>query len=507
MKKENYKIIFCNPPYYQFIKVPFVYQNLGLGYLAANLKANGYGNVKIYQFDAPSTVAGISKNFETFEEYDPNWGESYYREMNDSNNPIWLEIKEVLEKENPDILGITSMTPQAESARILARIMKDINPKTTVIQGGIHTSLMPKEVLSKSPVDIVALTEFDLHITQLVDHIRKGLPLDKVPNIGYKNEKNEIIITQRVQALQNIDETHHPVREIHTIGENKPTIPFLMPMMTSRGCPFNCTFCARLSLVGRNVRYRSAEDVVEEIEMLYKKYRIRNIIFEDDTFTLNKPRLLKIFELLKEKKLDISWECQSKVNVLNKELIKLLKDNGCERISIGAESGNQEILDSINKKQTVEQIREVSKLIREAGINLSPFFMVGYPNETKESIEDTFNLLKDIDCYTAHVYPLVPMPGSKLYEDVKAKEKIKEDRWFFYFFWNVNIFQRDHLSAKEVYDKFIEIRKYVDTKRRDAIRKLSRNPKYILRRVHESLYSPKQLLYLLKRFFKIQFSK
>jgi hypothetical protein len=99
------------------------------------------------------------------------------------------------------------------------------------------------------------------------------------------------------------------------------------------------------------------------------------------------------------------------------------------------------------------------------------------------------------------------MPGSKLYEDVKAKEKIKEDRWFFYFFWNVNIFQRDHLSAKEVYDKFIEIRKYVDTKRRDAIRKLSRNPKYILRRVYESLYSPKQLLYLLKRFIKIQFSK
>jgi anaerobic magnesium-protoporphyrin IX monomethyl ester cyclase len=506
-KKENYKIIFCNPPYYQFIKVPFVYQNLGLGYLAANLKANGYSDVKIYQFDAPSTLAGTNKNFEVFEEYDPDWGENYYREMNNRDNPIWLEIKEILEKEKPDILGITSMTPQAESARILAQIMKDIDPQTAIIQGGIHASLMPEEILAKSPVDIVALTEFDLHITQLADHLRKRLPLEKIPNIAYRNGENEIITTERVLPIQNIDETRHPVREIHTVGENKPTIPALMPMITSRGCPYNCTFCARLSLLGHKVRYRSAENVVEEIEMLYKNYRTRNIIFEDDTFTLNKPRLLKIFELLKEKKLDISWECQTKVNVVNKELVKLLKDNGCKRISIGAESGNQEILDSINKKQTVEQIREASKIIREAGINLSPFFMVGYPNETNKTIEDTFNLIKDIDCYTAHVYPLIPMPGSKLYEDVKAKGNIKEDRWFFYFFWNVNVYKRDYLTSKEVYDKFIEIRKYVETKRRDAAKKLSRNPKYILRRVYESLYSPKQLLYLAKRFFKLQFSK
>ncbi|HUW72327.1 MAG TPA: hypothetical protein VMV67_00515, partial [Methanosarcinales archaeon] len=110
-------------------------------------------------------------------------------------------------------------------------------------------------------------------------------------------------------------------------------------------------------------------------------------------------------------------------------------------------------------------------------------------------------------CYTAHVYPLIPMPGSKLYEDVKTKGNIKENRWFFYFFWNVNVYKRDYMTSKEVYDKFIEIRKYVETKRREAAKKLSRNPKYILRRVYESLYSPKQLLYLAKRFFKLQFSK
>jgi len=506
-EKQNYKIILCNPPYYQFLKVPFVYQNLGIGYLAGNLEANGYRNVKIYQFDAPGTLAGTTKNFEIFEEYDPHWGESYYKEMNDLNNPLWLDIKGVLEREKPDILGITSMTPQAESVRILARIAKDINPDTTVIQGGIHASLMPEEVLTKSPVDIVALTEFDLYIAALTDHIRNGLPLEKIPNIAFKNKKGEVIKTEKSQPLQVLDESCFPVREIHTIGENKATIPSLMPMITSRGCPYNCSFCARLSLWGHRVRYRSAENVVAEIEMLYKKYRARNFIFEDDTFTLNKPRLLKIFELLREKKLDISWECQTKVNVVDEKLIGLLKDNGCTRISIGAESGNQEILDSINKKQTIQQIKNASKIIREAKINLSPFFMIGYPNETSRTIEDTFNLIKDIDCYTAHVYPLIPMPGSRMYEDLKVKGTISEDRWFFYFFWNVNIFKREHLSAKEVYDKFVEIRKYVDTKRRNAIKRFSRNPKYILRRIYENLYSPKQLLYLAKRFFKIQFSK
>ena len=506
-EKRNYKIILCNPPYYQFISVPFVYQNLGLGYLAGNLKTSGYTNVKIYQFDAPSTLAGTTKNFETFEQYDPCWGENYYKEMNDLGNPLWVSIKEVLKMEKPDILGITSMTPQAESARILARIAKDVNSDVTVIQGGIHASLLAEEVLTKSPVDIVALTEFDLHITPLVEHIRKGLQLEEIPNIVFKNKDGKIIKTEKTPPIQSLDESSFPVREIHTIGENKPTIPALMPMITSRGCPYNCSFCARLSLWGHRVRYRSAENVVDEIEMLYKRYRARNYIFEDDTFTLNKARLLKIFELLKEKKLDISWECQTKVNNVSEELIKLLKENGCTRISIGAESGNQQILDSINKKQTVEQIKNASRIIRDAGINLSPFFMIGYPNETPQTINDTFNLIKDIDCYTAHVYPLIPMPGSKMYEDLKAKGAISEDRWFFYFFWNVNVFQRDHITSKEVYDKFVEIRKYVDAKRRSAIKKYSRNPRYIIRRIYENLYSPKQLFYLAKRFFKIQFSK
>ena len=128
--------------------------------------------------------------------------------------------------------------------------MKDINPKTTIIQGGIHASLMPEEILAKSPVDIVALTEFDLHIAQLTDHLRKGLSLEKIPNIAYRNEKNEIITTERVLPIQNIDETLHPVREIHTVGENKPTIPALMPMITSRGCPYNCYFLCKIITIG-----------------------------------------------------------------------------------------------------------------------------------------------------------------------------------------------------------------------------------------------------------------
>ena len=507
MKKEDYKIILCNPPYYQFINVPFVYQNLGLGYLAGDLIENGYKNVKIYQFDAPSTLAGTARNFETFEDYDPCWGEDYYKELNDLNSPVWMGIKEVLKREKPDILGITSMTPQAESARILARIAKDIDPDTTVIQGGIHASLLPGEVLTRSPVDIVVLTEFDLHMAPLADQIRSKLPLEIIPNIVYRNKSGDIIMTEKAPPLEVIDEACYPVREIHTVGENKPTIPSLMPMITSRGCPYNCSFCARLTLWGQKVRYRSAENVVGEIEMLYKRYRARNFIFEDDTFTLNKSRLLKIFELLREKKLDISWECQTKVNTVDEELIKLLKDNGCTRISIGAESGNQQILDSINKKQTIQQIKDASRIIREAGINLSPFFMIGYPDETRQTMEDTFDLIKDLDCYTAYIYPLIPMPGSKLYEDLKARGTIHEDRWFFYFFWNVNIFEREHLTAKEVYDKFIEMRKYVDTKRRNAIKKLSKNPRYIFRRIYENIYSPRQLFYLAKRFFKIQFSK
>ncbi len=501
--KKDYKIILCNPPFYRFINFPIVYQNLGLGYLAANLIQNGYENVKIYQFDAPDTVERVQ---EDFQKYDPNWGTEFYINYINPEHEIWQGIKNVLIKEKPDFLGITTMSPQAEGARILAKIMKEINPHTKVIQGGIHASLFYSEVLEKSVVDVCALTEFDLAIAPLIDAIIENKDLSDFPGIGFKNEKGEIVTGPPKIPVHDLDEIPFPVRKIHTIG-HKPTAPAVMPMVSSRGCPYNCTFCARLSMSGRKVRFRSAKNVVDEMEILYREYGARVFIFEDDTFTINRKRLKEIFSLIKERKLDISWECQTKVNVVDEELIKEMKEHGCTTISIGAESGNQDILDYINKRQTVEQIKEASKIIQDSGIILRPFFMIGYPVETEKTLQDTFNIIKELDSYTAHVYPIIPMPGSQIYQEVKKQGKISEERWFFYFFWNVNIFTRDFLSSKYVYDKFIEIRKFVEKRRRMRLKKLSRRPSYIVRKIFENFHSPRQLYYLFKRFIKLQFGK
>jgi radical SAM superfamily enzyme YgiQ (UPF0313 family) len=504
IKKEDCRVVLCNPPFYRFLDFPLVYQNLGLGYLAGNLLDNGYKHVKIYQFDAPDTVERVKEDFQN---YDPEWGTVYYNRLLDKNDPVWDDIKSALKKEMPDILGISTMSPQAESARILSDFAKEINPDIKIIQGGIHASLYPDEVLTKSLVDVVAIGEFDLGMAPLIDILREGESLNDFKGIAYKDNSGKVIKTSPRDPILDLDTIPYPLREISTTTGDKPTIPAVMPMVTSRGCPFNCTFCARLSLWGRSVRYRSAENVVNEIEELYNKHGARVFIFEDDTFTLNKPRLLEFCRLVKERKLDISWECQTKVNVVEEDTIKLLKGHGCTTISIGAESGNQEILNSLNKKQTIEQIKTASKIIQDNGIILRPFFMIGYPNETEESLDDTFTLIKELDSYTAHVYPIIPMPGSKIYEEVKSKGNISEERWFFYFFWNVNIYKRDFLSSKYVYDKFIEIRNYIDRRRRTRLKFLSRNPKYILRKIFENFHSPKQLWYLAKRFVKIQIGR
>mgnify|MGYP001556191710 CR=1 FL=1 len=501
--KEELKIILCNPPFYRFINFPIVYQNLGLGYLAANLINNGYKNVKIYQFDAPDTIERVQ---EDFQKYDPEWGTEFYENFINPEHKIWQGIKKALIEESPDILGITTMSPQAEGARILSKIMKEINPETKIIQGGIHASLYYKEVLEKSPVDVCALTEFDLAVAPLVDLLIKDKDLSDFPGIAFRDKNGEIKTGPPRTPIHDLDEIPYPVRELNTIGNN-PTIPAVMPMVSSRGCPYNCTFCARLSMSGRKVRFRSAKNVVDEMEILYHKYGARVFIFEDDTFTINKKRLREIFRLIRERKLDISWECQTKVNVVEDELIKEMKANGCTTISIGAESGNQDILNYLNKKQTVEQIKTASKIIQDNGIILRPFFMIGYPVETEQSLEDTFTLIKELDSYTAHVYPIIPMPGSRIYQDVKNQGKISEERWFFYFFWNVNIYQRDFLSSKYVYDRFIEIRKFVDNRRRNRLKKLSRKPSYIFRKIFENFHSPRQLFYLFKRFIKLQFRK
>lgn len=203
----------------------------------------------------------------------------------------------------------------------------------------------------------------------------------------------------------------------------------------------------------------------------------------------------------------IIWECQTRANLIKKEMLEKLKSAGCIRINIGVEAGNQAILDSIKKGVTLPQIRNAARLIKDAGIELRSFFIIGYPQETEQTIEDTKRVIRELHSDYNHVYLLVPLPGSELFNQVLRENKLITRNWFYYYFQNPNVFHRDYMSNEELYNHFVTLKHWLDEERRTRLRKKVINLKYIYSKTRNNIASPKKMLGLFKNFVKLLLKK
>jgi radical SAM superfamily enzyme YgiQ (UPF0313 family) len=200
------------------------------------------------------------------------------------------------------------------------------------------------------------------------------------------------------------------------------------PMITSRGCPYRCTFCYR-SFWGDNYRTRSAENIVDEMEMLRERFGVRYIRFFDDNFTFSKKRTTEICKEIIRRKLDIPWRCEGRVNEVNRESYEWLKKADCHLIELGVESGSQKILNNLKKGISVKQIKNAFKVARQVGIKTKAFIIIGNPGETTSTLDETLKLLKEIK--PDYIVPqlLEVMPNTELYEDMKGKSSIDDNIW------------------------------------------------------------------------------
>ncbi|MFX0023370.1 MAG: B12-binding domain-containing radical SAM protein [Candidatus Hermodarchaeota archaeon] len=343
-------------------------------------------------------------------------------------NLTTAETKDRILKEKPDIVGITSMTPIIKGALEAAKLVKEVSNNIITVIGGPHISVFPKETLSYDFIDFGIYGEGEHTMLELVNSIHNGKDFSNITGLVYK--RNKKVYINQPALVENLDELPFPSRDLlpvekyHCVISKKP----FTTMMTSRGCPFKCSFCFK-GPSDKKIRYRSANDVVNEIEHCIEKYKVKTIMFYDDTFNLNKNHVKNICNIMIERGIDVEWEAPARVDLVNEKILRLMKRAGCVRLRYGVESGNDEILALMNKRITVRKVEEVFRTTKKNGIKTFAYFMIGYITEDEKTIRNTINFAKKIDPDWIMFNVVTPLPLTDLHELCVEKGKIGQNYW------------------------------------------------------------------------------
>jgi anaerobic magnesium-protoporphyrin IX monomethyl ester cyclase len=321
----------------------------------------------------------------------------------------------------PECVGISITTvAYGNSLRLADSIRRNFNG-VKIVAGGPHVTANPTESIADSAFDFGICGEGELTFAELLENFHEPAKFAGINGLVYKNSGDGIFINEKREKIQELDGLPYPDRELLAdIKLYRPPIgcyreDFVVSLITSRGCPYNCIFCDN-NTFGRKIRYFSPEYVVDEIESVLKKFNAKELTFVDDTFPSNRKRFRRILELIKERNLRFSWTCMANANDLDGEILKLMKETGCWQIAIGIESGDDGILKFIKKGITAGQVAETVKFTDRAGIMVKGFFMLGHPTETHASLRKTRDFalslpLTDVVCTIA-----TPIRGTELYE-------------------------------------------------------------------------------------------
>jgi radical SAM superfamily enzyme YgiQ (UPF0313 family) len=346
------------------------------------------------------------------------------------------KIIEFVKKFKPGLIAITTATNDFDYAVHISSLIKQ-NFKIPIIAGGFHPTISPEEAISKDCFDFICIGEGENALLELAHNLEKNKPLDKIKNLWIKKNKDNkqtIIRNTLMPLIQNLDSLPFPDREIFDYQKylewNHGTATFL----TTRGCPFQCSYCINHFLtklykeMGKYVRFRSIDNLFSEIKQVIQKYRndVKNIEFYDDTFTLDKKRIEEFCKRY-PKEIGLSFNINARVNAVNPEIFKMLKQAGCVRVSIGIEAGDPFIRNEILKRNmTNKQIIDTFHSAKKAGLKTYAFNMVGIPFETQISINKTIELNKNCQPDYVGVSIFNAFKGTEIYKLCQEKGWLRE---------------------------------------------------------------------------------
>jgi anaerobic magnesium-protoporphyrin IX monomethyl ester cyclase len=336
------------------------------------------------------------------------------------------EVKQMVAKLNPEIVGIACGSVTYQRCIETAKAVKEADPSCRVVVGGPHPSYMPDSMLQHPEIDYVVLGEGERAMVELATHITKhdDDQTIAIPGVAYRQDGKMIKTASRF--ISDLDQIPYPARHLLPMHLYDRSVEYLgaKPVDTMnviRGCPYNCAFCETKHIWGQKCRAFSPPRVVEEINYMVNKYGSKGIYFVGDNFTIQKRNTAEICNLIKKYKLDIQWVCDTRIDLISRELLKIMKAAGCSTIWFGVESGSSRILEKINKNVTPEQVVHAFKLCKEEGIQVACSFMLGIPGETVNDMKTTFKFAKKLDPDWCQFNVFVAVPGSNLYEEVLQK--------------------------------------------------------------------------------------
>jgi radical SAM superfamily enzyme YgiQ (UPF0313 family) len=359
----------------------------------------------------------------------------------------------------PDIAGITFTTPLAVPAMEAINKIKKMRPEILMLAGGVHATTLPEDVLKNSSVDIVVMGEGEKTLLEICE----GASLQEMFGVAYR-QNNEIKINPRRPLISDLDSLPYPAWHLYDI-EKYRTAPIVTKgkhigiIETSRGCVFGCNFCNK-TVFSRLFRAKSAERVVDEIEYVLK-FGFDEIHVMDDMFSTDLERAKKICRLIIKRGIKFVWNAQAglRVDCIDEELLRLMKEAGCYATSIGIESGNQDILNLVNKGITLDKVRSAVKLIKKVGLQTTGFFILGLDGETEKTLQDTIDFAKELQLDFPKTGILVPLPGTPVFQKWEAEGRIKSRNWSHYIFHPEQNVVYDHPNLKfevvsRYYNKF-----------------------------------------------------
>lgn len=386
------------------------------------------------------------------------------------------KILKVVEESGAKIIGLTAMSSYYKDVLRLAKKIKDLYPEKKIVIGGIHVNSLPEEVMKEECFDFGIIGEGEIPFHMLANALLNNKDYKKIKGLLFRNG-GKIVNNGYGECVLNLDELPRYAYDLIPVEKYRATPADSIEkksivMFTRRGCPFNCIFCAS-SLISKKRRAFSAKRVFEDIIWAKREYGIREVIFADESFTIDRQRVIDLCNLLIKNKVNVIWSIGTRADLVDEGLLTLMKKAGCWCIFFGVESGNDKILKLIKKGETKEQIRKAFKLCYKVGIAARASFILGLPGDNEETMQESIDFAKELNSEVTQFQIAVPFPGSELFREYKKYGTIP----------NMDFSKWDCYSEEAYFIPYGLDVKTLKKYRNKAYRSLYTNPLLIMKRI------------------------
>ena len=469
---EPAEVLLVNPMFHRVFGPSDMHVPLGLLYLKSALAAKGL-RAEVCQLDYEPGATASGADWDTLK-----------ARVQDTSQPWWRRFRRILDTVQPRIVGVGMVTPQFHAGAAAAQVAREQLPDAALIAGGIHPTAMPRETLTQGGFDYVVTGEGETVLPRLARHIINDAGrVRDIPGVALMHN-GEYLHTGPAPLVKNLDTLPLPALSVITPdGRRTPAFRYSASMITGRGCPFNCTYCARSALWPRgNIRLRSVQHVMREIKRLRRRFELSYIYFEDDTFNQNAARVAEFCDAMRRTAPELGWQCKVRADRVDASQVRRMARAGCDSVYIGVESGAPEILRKMKRPDTLEHALRAVALFKKQHIFTHCTFIAGHPDETRDTLAATEQAVATLAPHKASVFFMVPYPGSEIFEQLRESDGLITDDWFRYTLKNPDLIRRQHIRNRELEERVMAMyRAMPDADRARRAHRL--RPAFILRKL------------------------